>query len=95
MTKQDWLNCVGPGWHDIVSPLIDLCEKEGIEIVQIKEKFGSLRFYTEGNSFVLDNAICVAEAVSETTCESCGQPGTIKGPGWLKCVCDKCYKPPV
>lgn len=96
MTKQDWLNCVGKGWHDIVGPLIDRCEQEGVEIVQIKEKFGGLRFYYDGMpSAELFKQIEAAEDASVRICESCGKPGQIKVNSrstWLKCTCEDCWR---
>ena len=89
---QDWLNCVGIGWWALVRPLIDICLRDGIEIVQIKEKFGGLRFYVESWNLELCSAIVQAERLSTVTCEFCGKPGKIKntGKGWLKCLCENC-----
>lgn len=83
------IDCVGKGWHPIVQPLIDYCNKHGIEILQVKEKFGGLRFYTGESPYELDLMISDAEAHSEITCEVCGEPGSIQGRGWLKCVCPR------
>ena len=47
--------CVGPGWHPLIRELshgiekiiraFPLEEQQAIRVVQVKEKFGSLRFY--------------------------------------------------
>ena len=67
--------------------------------VQVKQKFGSLTFYTatdvvgpdENDALgdVRDHAAAylaglraMASFVSLRTCEACGLPGTLGGPGW-------------
>ena len=66
---------IGEGWHVLVQPLIDQAEAEGNQIVQIKEKFGGLRFYVNGAvSDDLQGKISDAEARSFEICELCGDP---------------------
>ena len=89
MTKESWLACVGAGWHSIVAPLIDRAEKEGVEIVQVKEKFGGLRFYTGASSPEFQAAVDEAEALSYVICDVCGEPGEPRGGGWIRVLCDK------
>lgn len=36
------------GWEGLYQPLIDLCKLYDIEVCQVKEKFGGLRFYIGG-----------------------------------------------
>lgn len=58
-------------------------------IVQIKEKFGSLRFYADGiDNKRFEHWIELAEMLSSRTCEVCGGPGTIRTDGWHRCMCD-------
>lgn len=81
----------GHGWRSLIEPLIDLCEANNVEILQIKEKFGELRFYT-GNTpeKILDHIYQICSQSGEV-CENCGEPGTIKTTrGWLKCLCEQC-----
>jgi hypothetical protein len=80
---------VGPGWKDIVQPLIDRAEKEGVTITQIKEKFGGLRFYVGAATQEFHDAVSEAENKSYETCEVCGQPGEPVHPngGWIKTLC--------
>lgn len=61
-------------------------------IDQVKEKFGSLRFYVSGGSKEIDNYISFAEAMSHVTCEECGAPGEKRNDGWVKTLCDKHHK---
>jgi len=59
---------------------------------QVKEKFGSLRFYmTSGNDEIYD-LIDEAEAKSRVTCEECGEPGEEKPMSWIRTLCDGCYE---
>lgn len=60
--------------------------------VQVKEKFGGLRFYmTSGNDEIYD-LIGEAEAKSYKTCEECGEPGEEKPMSWIRTLCDGCYE---
>ena len=47
--------------------------------VQIKEKFGTLRFYTSGGNDQIYGMIRMAESMSAVTCEQCGAPGKTRG----------------
>ena len=82
---------VGPGWHDILRRLIsDLFELgwDG-EMLQVKEKFGALRFYVGSASKPIWDRIHAAENESLVTCEECGKPGSPRGGGWIKTLCDE------
>ena len=57
------------------------------EIVQIKEKFGTLRFYYNGGNDRVAALVNFAEAMSGVTCEICGAPGTRDDIGWIKTHC--------
>lgn len=48
MTSKTGLASVGPGWADLVRRAFEALP-EGHMIVQVKEKFGSLRIYFEPN----------------------------------------------
>lgn len=56
--------------------------------VQVKEKFGTLRFYTDGGNEITDGMIRMAEAMSAVTCETCGAAGEHRGTTWLYTACD-------
>ena len=61
-----------------------------IEVVQVKEKFGTLRFYTGGYcDDTIYRLISEMEDISAKTCELTGAEGTLhsKG-GWLRTLCD-------
>lgn len=59
-------------------------------VVQVKEKFGELRFYAHGGNEVIQNLIDEAERKSATICERCGKPGKTRGGGWITTLCDEC-----
>jgi len=59
-------------------------------IVQVKEKFGGLRFYVHNGNERVHSYINFAEAMSTCTCEICGKPGFIGSVrGWEKTLCDE------
>ena len=67
------------------------------QVAQIKEKFGSLRFYCDpldGGEEYYDQIYAVvnmAETLSFRTCESCGRPALPRElKGWSKCFCRWC-----
>ena len=57
--------------------------------VQVKEKFGTLRFYTSGGDDTIYGMIRMAESISAVTCEECGSPGHQRSGGWIRTLCDK------
>ena len=56
---------------------------------QIKEKFGTLRFYTSGGDDYTDGVVRMAESMSGVTCETCGKPGQTGGKGWIRTTCEE------
>lgn len=63
---------------------------KSINITQIKEKYGTLRFYIDSVDPEIDAAIDFAESISEVTCELCGRPGKINEGAWLSVRCETC-----
>lgn len=65
--------------------------KPGFRAVQVKEKFGGLRFYVDGGTYALDAILDAAEEESLRTCEACGAVGkTLSRGGWYKTLCPVC-----
>jgi hypothetical protein len=63
------------------------------EVIQVKEKYGTLRFYISASSSEIHNYIAFAEHLSATTCEFCGSHENIKtSQGWMITACDKCIQ---
>jgi len=56
--------------------------------VQIKEKFGGLRFYYDGGDDHISGMVRMAESWADRTCEECGGPGYARRGGWIKTLCD-------
>lgn len=59
-----------------------------VKIEQIKEKFGTLRFYYQGGDDFIHGAVWFAEGMSGMLCESCGAPGERRHGGWVRTLCD-------
>jgi len=59
---------------------------------QIKEKYGTLRFYMTSETDAMSTIIDKATSQSSKTCESCGKPGKLRGSGWLFTRCAACWK---
>lgn len=82
------------GWKGLVCDLVDRLDTHGIpyDILQIKEKFGGLRFYYKAKNApeAFQNAVMKAEADSLAICEDCGAPGTRLGNGWIRTLCPAC-----
>jgi hypothetical protein len=84
------------GWFMIVW---DLCQaiqalnpSSDFEVIQAKEKFGTLRFYVQCANEQIYQLIREAEQKSAETCEECGQPGEQRNNGWIKTLCDRCQE---
>jgi hypothetical protein len=56
--------------------------------VQVKEKFGGLRFYVQAATDKHYSYISFAESMSYRTCEECGSPGKTYTDGWHTTLCD-------
>jgi hypothetical protein len=62
----------------------------GFAVTQVKEKFGTLRFYSDGNDRIW-RLVRFADALSAVTCELCGEPGKLgQRYGWYSTRCTKC-----
>lgn len=59
-------------------------------IVQIKEKYGSLRWYDWASSKKVQDIIDKYEEISARTCICCGRPATKISKGWISPFCDRC-----
>jgi hypothetical protein len=58
-------------------------------LAQVKEKFGTMRFYVDGGTHEMHNYIEFAEAMTSRTCEVCGDRGKSRSGGWVRVLCDK------
>jgi hypothetical protein len=92
------------GWDDrllILDRKISALDPDYV-ILQAKEKFGTLRFYTALSDGLPENVrdqihdlIGIAEAQSAHVCERCGAAGAkARHTGWIKTLCDGCHANP-
>lgn len=93
----------GDGWYylirDLAEELYPLVEKYRLVVdeydcypvaTQVKEKYGTLRFYMSTATDEMHDIIDKYEALSAQTCEACGNPGSIDyTKGWLSPTCEK------
>lgn len=98
-TAMSWGFSCGDGWFDLVDTLcrniqshIDNNSRSGHEIPQVtvdqvKEKFGTLRFYCTGGDELIRGMIWFAESMSSRLCETCGNPGERQPGGWVRTLC--------
>jgi hypothetical protein len=59
---------------------------------QVKEKYGTLRFYYDGGDERISGMVTLAEGMSAVTCEQCGSPGKIRNGGWIQTLCETHYQ---
>lgn len=94
---------VGDGWEPIIRKLSEKVFAEYLTlsseqqaqwcVIQVKEKFGGLRYYYDGVSTEgMAHAIDEAEKEAYRTCEVCGAPGTNANVcNWTLTLCHQCY----
>lgn len=86
---------IDDGWNSLI---FEFCSKikekdiQGFEFVQIKQKFGLLRIYTNCDSEILE-LITTTESKSQRICELTGKPGMVRTvKGFYKCLCLQAYE---
>ncbi len=65
---------------------------EQVVATQIKEKFGTLRFYYSGGDDYIRGLETMAESMTSRICEDCGSPGfarSTKKQRWVRVLCEK------
>lgn len=89
------------GWYwlieNLMSTIYQYCknnDKKIPDILQIKEKFGGLRFYIQGGNELIDGMIWYAEHLSYHICEKCGSTTQVgqTQKGWIYTICKDCYE---
>ena len=99
-TCMCWGIETGDGWYWLIDNLcevlqwdIDHFKDPQIEATQVKEKFGTLRFYTNGENDEQGGMISLAEFMSGSICENCGSTEDVtQTKGWIVTLCKKCLK---
>lgn len=86
----------GDGWYNLLDETLNILKHEiehkhvECHILQIKEKFGGLRFYMNGGDTFTDGVICLAESMSYHICDVCGNVGKAKNKGgWARTRCEE------
>jgi hypothetical protein len=93
---------VEDGWFDLIWKLCEdldemrkhliIIPEDPFQVLQVKEKFGGLRFYINGCSNDMFQRILKAEHDSFEICETCGAPGKLRNQdGWCTTLCDDCF----
>ena len=106
-TAMCWGFEIGPGWMGIMYDTAARLELLILDAItedddawrlgyfrasQVKEKYGTLRFYLSGGTNEMYSIVDAAEKQSAKTCETCGKPGKVRGEGWYYTACGPCAK---
>ncbi len=93
----------GDGWEPLIRRLSEKIEgailamsekrREFYRASQVKEKYGTLRFYMSASTNEMEAWISEAEDESARTCEECGAPGELRGKHWHYTACGGHVKP--
>lgn len=99
-----FIDCAPEGWaklcEDLCAEIKPLLERVGYEndyrLCQVKEKYGSLRWYDNGVPDEIwkeySDILYKYEHISLLTCVCCGAPATKISTGWISPFCDECAK---
>lgn len=102
-TAMCWGFQCGNGWYKIIKEaaakleplIIDCLVKDPVNALyhprasDIKEKYGTLRFYLSSGTDEMYAIVFAAEKKSTKVCEQCGQPGKMRGRNWYYVSCKK------
>ena len=93
------LDAMPDGWRkafgeqlceELLAELTRTGRPDDYRILQIKEKYGSLRWYDNWNTEHGYEILDQYEALSRHTCIRCGAPATRITTGWISPYCDAC-----
>ncbi len=95
----------GDGWFTLINTLSRLIrghmknynrdkseDKMQVKALQVKEKFGGLRFYVDGADEYVHGLIDLAESMSYEICENCSSTDNVKQAkkSWIQYLCETC-----
>lgn len=93
------LDAMPTGWHiafgeqmceEIAQALKKADYLDEYLILQIKEKYGELRWYDSGAPQEVEDIIEKYRRLSTKVCVKCGKPATLTTQGWISPYCDTC-----
>lgn len=103
LPEGNWFEQIPDGWRiafgeQMVEEISNILKKANFEndynIVQIKEKWGGLRWYDTGAPSEIYDELqeCIAkyESLSQKICIECGAPAVGQSNGWIMPFCQKC-----
>lgn len=94
-----WLDDMPDGWRNafglkMCQEIKDLLVKNNClndyRILEVKEKYGTLRWYDNGGPKGLDAIISKYEDMSMCICPYCGKPTKYYTKGWISYICEDC-----
>lgn len=105
--RAQMMGWIGPGWEAIAEQLDAIIlwilanePDSGYVVQQVKEKFGTFRYYfslpesvSASASSQVYGAVRMAEAIAAITCTECGNRGTMKRVFGGRVLCDSCEVP--
>jgi hypothetical protein len=103
-TAMCWGFACGDGWYWLIDKLCSNLQWDTdknnshdqypqVVASQVKEKFGTLRFYVESATSEQFSVIGFAESLSSDICEDCGTTENMgRTQGWLRNICYDCSK---
>ena len=91
INRTEAKHMVGPGWSGLIDKLFDALIP-GAHIIDIKEKWGTLRIDAFNITTELDDLIDTLEHDSGTICEICGEPGKSRDLPWVQTLCELHYQ---
>ena len=104
-TTMCWGFECGDGWFDLIDQLMGSIQNhidwqnqkeevvQQVTVDQVKEKFGTLRFYYTGGDDYISGMVSLAESMSGIICEGCGSKARTNWPepgGWVRTICESC-----
>lgn len=87
-----WDKAFGQMFMDELGAAIKESGQKDYQIVQIKEKFASLRLYDNGSSQKVHDIIRKYEVISQHVCMDCGREAPTIDDGWMSVMCFDCFK---
>jgi hypothetical protein len=92
ISREEAKKMIGIGWSKLIDKIYDKLP-EDTYVLQVKEKFGGLRFYVGYISTEIQNFIDEVEDESYSICEECGKKGKLREDlGWMLTLCDEHYE---